>query len=326
MCAAADTISGLARAESESGAGPAQSHNLPMAAQRGRNLFIASFLAPAAIIYGLFVVVPLLQAFVLSLYRWRGVSAHKTFIGAQNFGKLWNDEVFWKALKNNLWLMAACGLAVIALGVLIAHGMNSSGRLARLLRSVYLFPQVISLVVVAILWQFLLNPSFGLVNSGLSAMGFRQFENKGWLGDPATALPSVGVAFVWYALGFYVMLFSAGLKSIPDDIKEAAELDGSTGFHRFRTITWPMLWPIKRIATIYVVITVLNIFALPFLMTRGGPDRATESMLTYLYQQAFQNSEFGYATALAVANFVVAMLLAVLILTMYRKDPQGARP
>lgn len=286
---------------------------------------IASFLAPALAIYSLFVVVPLIQAFVLSLYRWRGVSAHKTYVGAQNFGNLWNDEVFWKALKNNLWLMAACGIVIIALGVLIAHGMNSSGRIVRLLRSIYLFPQVVSLVVVAIIWQFLLNPSFGLVNSGLSALGFHQFDNKGWLGDPATALPGVGIAFVWYAVGFYVMLFAAGLKSIPDEVKEAAELDGSTGLHRFRTVTWPMLWPVKRIAVIYVVITVLNIFALPYLMTRGGPDRASETMLSYLYQQGFQNSEFGYATALAVANFLVAMILALVILAVYRKDPQEAR-
>ena len=298
---------------------------LTVARLNNRGLFIASFLTPAAIIYGLFVVLPLLQAFVLSLYRWRGVTLKKTFVGTQNFEKLWADDAFWKALKNNLWLMVVCGLVIIVLAILIAHAMNQAGRMARMLRSVYLFPQIVSMVVVAILWMFMLNPSFGLVNSGLVALGFDGMKNKPWLGEPETALPSVGSAFVWYSLGFFVMLFAAGLKSIPDEVKEAAELDGSKGFHRFRTITWPMLWSVKRIAVIYVVITVMNIFALVFLMTRGGPDRATETMLTYLYQQAFQNSEFGYATALAVANFVIAMLLALGIMAFFRKDPQEAR-
>ena len=290
--------------------------------KRGRNLFIASFLAPAVLIYSVFVVWPLLQSFRLSAFRWRGVSAKQTFVGADNYRKLADDGVFWTALKNNLWLLVVCGVLLVVLGLLIAHAMQSSGRVSRLLRSVYLFPQVISLVVVSILWMFMLNPSFGLVNGSLKAMGV---EGRTWLGDPATALPSVGAAFLWYALGFYVMLFAAGLRSIPQEVVEAAELDGSQGMHRFRKITWPMLWSIKRIALAYIAINVMNVFALVYLMTQGGPDRRTEVMLTYLYQQAFQNSEFGYATALAVASFAVSMALALLVLGLYRRNPMEAR-
>jgi N-acetylglucosamine transport system permease protein len=202
--------------------------------------------------------------------------------------------------------------------------MQSKGRISKAIRSIVLFPQVISLVVVAILWMFLLNPEFGLINGTLRSIGLGAIA-KPWLGQSPTALPAVGVAFLWYAVGFYIMLFSAGLKGIPDEIKEAAELDGSEGWHRFWRVTWPMLWSIKRVAVTYVVIMVMNIFALVFLMTQGGPDRGTEVMLTYLYEQAFKNNKFGYAAALAVANLVVAMVLSLGVMAYFRKDPQERR-
>ncbi|MBC8063916.1 MAG: sugar ABC transporter permease, partial [Chlorobia bacterium] len=138
-------------------------------------------------------------------------------------------------------------------------------------------------------------------------------------------LAAVGVAFVWYALGFYIMLFGAGLKQIPDEVNEAAHLDGSGGLHKFRTITWPLLWSVKRIATIYIVINVLNIFALVWVMTGGGPNRATETLLTLLYKSAFGESQFGYGTSVAVMNFVLAMVLAAILMFVFRKNPEERR-
>jgi N-acetylglucosamine transport system permease protein len=293
-------------------------------AQKGKTAFVVSFLAPAVLLYGIFVVLPLVQAFPLSFYRWRGVSANKTYVGTENFKKLFHDEVFWQALKNNLWLLIVGGAALLVLSVTIAHAMKGGGTLSKALRSVYLFPQIISLVVVAILWQFLYHPTIGPITSVLKAIGLGKLSEQ-ILGDPSAAMPAVTVAFVWYSVGFYIMLFSAGLNSLPHEVTEAAELDGSTGMHRFRNVTWPMLWSIKRVAVIYIAINVMNVFALVYLMTKGGPDRATETMLTYLYQQAFESSQFGYATALAVANFVVAMALAGVVMLVLRRDPTEAR-
>jgi N-acetylglucosamine transport system permease protein len=281
-------------------------------------------LAPAVLIYGAFVILPLIQAFGLSMYRWRGVSVQKRFVGFGNFEKLLRDDTFWGALKNNLWLLVVAGIAIMVLSLIIAHAMQGAGRVGRSLRSVYLFPQMISLVVVAVLWQFLYHPTMGPATGILRGLGFNEMA-KQILGDSDMAMPAVAVSFVWFSVGFYIMLFAAGLQSMPREVVEAAELDGSTGMHRFRTITWPMLWSIKRIAVIYIVINVMNVFALVYLMTKGGPDRATETMLTYLYQQAFENSEFGYATALAVANFIVAMVLAGVVGLALRRDPQEAR-
>lgn len=291
--------------------------------KRGRTAFIVSFLAPAVIVYGWFVVWPFIQALQFSAYSWRGLSMNRKFIGAKNFDKLTHDDVFWKAVSHNLWLLVVCGVAVVVLSVAIAHGMRGGSKTARVLRGVYLFPQVISLVAVAVLWQFIFNPQ-GLLNGGLRQIGLGKLAQT-WLGDPKFALPAVGVAFVWYVLGFYIMLFSAGIRSVPEETFEAAELDGSRGLHRFWKVTWPLLWSVKRVAVVYLVVNVFNIFVLVLLMTRGGPDRRSEVMLTYLYEKAFSEYQFGYATALAVGNFLVIMLMSLAMLFWFRKDPSERR-
>lgn len=286
--------------------------------------FIATFLLPAVLLYGLFVVYPLAQAMVFSFYRWRGVSEQKTFVGLENFRNLFSDTVFWGALEHNLLLLALAGAAILALAMGIAHALQLHNRATGLLRSVYLFPQVMSLVVVSILWMFIYNPSFGLLNGTLRAVGLGHLAT-GWLGNSTMALAAVGATYVWHALGFYIMLFSAGLQTTPVEVYEAARLDGAEGLTRLRTITLPLIWAILRVAVIYLVINTLNIFALVFLMTQGGPDRHTEVMLTYMYEQAFTNNDFGLATALAVANLGIVMGLSGLTLLLFRRDPREGK-
>jgi N-acetylglucosamine transport system permease protein len=260
----------------------------------------------------------------MSLYRWRGLSSNRTFVGFDNYQKLAADHLFWQCVKNNLWLLVVGGTALIALGLLLAHGMQTRGALTRFLRSIYLFPQVVSLVVVAILWMFLYNPTHGLVPDLVRRIGI-QPPAEGFLGSSILALPAVCAAFVWYALGFYVMLFSAGVQQIPIEVSEAAELDGATGPRRFFGITWPLLWAVRRVACVYVVINVMNVFALVYLMTRGGPDRHTDTMLTYLYEQAFVDRQFGYAASLAVVNLVIALLLSAFVMLLLRRNPTAAK-
>lgn len=300
---------------------PARTSKLCRVNRKGRGLFIVSFLAPAVLIYGYFVIWPLLQAFVFSMYRWRGLSLRRKFVGTENFVKLAHDEAFMKAVKNNLTLLVVGGFVILTVSVALAHAMQGRGRSAKALRSVILLPQMVSLVVVAILWMFIFNPQFGLLTGLMHLIGV-----DSWLGDPRTALPSVGTAFAWYAIGFYTVLFATAIRSLPEEVGEAAELDGAVGLGRFWKVTWPMLWSVKRIAVVHLTITVVNIFALVYLMTQGGPDRATEVLLTYLYENAFKNSQFGYATAIAVANFLIVMILSGIILLIFRRDPQDPRP
>jgi N-acetylglucosamine transport system permease protein len=212
----------------------------------------------------------------------------------------------------------------MVLGLLLAHAAQGGGKTAKALRAIYLFPQAISLVVVAIIWQFLYNPSFGLVDSA-AKQAHLPIPSSGWLGDPHTALPAVTVAFIWYVLGFYIMLFAAGIKNIPEDVLEAAHLDGADGFRRFRMVTWPLLWSVKRVAVTYIAINVLNVFALVQVMTAGGPDRRTDTILTYLYEAGFQHTQLGYASTVAASNFVVAMVISLFILWLFRRNPEASR-
>jgi N-acetylglucosamine transport system permease protein len=289
-----------------------------------RATFVASFLLPAVLLYGLFVLWPVLQSLVYSFFHWKGVSEKREFAGLDNFVTLAKDKVVQQSLSHNLMLLVGAGFVILVLALLLAHAMQGEGRAMRALRGVYLFPHMISVVVVAALWMFIFNPTFGLLTGGMRLVGLADWARP-WLGDSGTALVCVGVTFVWYALGFYVMLFTAALRGLPAEVNEAALLDGAMGFRRFRTITWPLLWSIKRIAIVYIVINSFNIFALVYVLTVGGPDRSTEVMLTYLYELAFKNSEFGLATALAVVNFIVVMLTSGIVMRALRQDPTEAR-
>jgi N-acetylglucosamine transport system permease protein len=297
---------------------------------RGRTAFIVTYLAPAVLLYGVFVIWPVLQAFGFSVFKWSGLSSKKTYVGFDNFKQLFHDNVFWEALLHNAWIFIFGGSAILVIGVGIAHAMQGENKVTKVLRGVYLFPNIMSLVVVAILWEFVYHPRIGLLNSLMTFLGKSATHTVGApvveasiLGSPTKALPAVIITFVWFAVGFYIMLFSAGLRQIPQEVTEASKLDGAQGFFQFRKVTLPLLWSVGRIAIIYIVINTLNVFALVFLMTQGGPDRKTEVMLTYLYEQAFVNSDYGAATALAIANFIIVMAVSGIIMGLTKKDPSG---
>lgn len=283
------------------------------------------FLAPAVLLYFTFVVWPFVQTVGYSAFRWRGLSQQKQFVGAENYVQLWRDSDYWLAIRNCLFTLGVGGLALITLGLLIAHAIQGQSRLARIVRALYLLPNVVSLVAVAIIWLFMLNPSFGLLTGLLKALTIPTPQN-GFLATNSTALPGVTAAFVWYALGFYVMLFAAGLKNLDPETLEAADLDGSYGWNKFIKITWPMFWSLKKIAITYVVINVFSIFALVQVMTNGGqPDRHTEMPLTYLYERAFENPQLSYGITTGVANLVFAMAASLLIMFWFRRSPEVSR-
>lgn len=278
-------------------------------------LFVASFLAPALFLYGLFVIYPFLQVFWLSLHRFRGMSSKRTFVGPQYYQSLWTDEIFWISLQNGLLLVGVGGLLILSVALLLAHATQSEGKSSKVLRAVYLFPQVISVVAVAIVWRFLVMPG----------VGFFSGPDEGLLGSTKTAFWVVLSAFVWSHLGFYIMLFGAGIAGIPKEVTEAGELEGLSGWPKFRYVTWPLLWSIRRVAVVYVVINAMNCFALVNVMVpKGGPAASAEVMLDYLYQLMLE-SNFGKASSLAVINFVVALALSLVVMFIFRRNPELGR-
>lgn len=293
--------------------------------RKGRAAFVFAFLSPAVLLYAVFVVWPLIQSVRMSFTNWRGLSGNWHYVGLQNYDRLAKDHDYATAVKNNLWILVVGGLAILVLGVALAHAVQGEGKFTKFLRGAYLFPHVISLVVVATLWSFLYNSSIGLFPKAVNLLGFSEPKN-GFLGDLETALPAVTLAFVWYAVGFYIMLFAAGLKNIPADVTEAAALDGAVGLRRFWRVTWPMLWSVRKVAISYIVITVINIFALVQVMTEGGnPDRRTEVMLSYYFEKAHDQNRFGQGASIAVTNLLIALAIALVLMFLFRKNPEARR-
>ncbi len=289
--------------------------------RRDKYLTIFAFLAPAVVLYAAFFLFPMAQAFYIAMFRWRGLSMNRQFVGLENFrGLLFDDPVFWIALKHNLTFLVASLLIVIPLALLIAVVLSRRVRGSGSYRAVFLFPNMISVVAVAVLWSFVYHPRMGILNAFLTTIGFDKYASTGWLGEPDKALPALIATTIWYSMGFYIVLFLAGVQSIPQTFYEAAWIDGANNWQSFRNVTLPLVWEILKMAIVYLIIHTLNIFGLVFIMTDGGPNNHTEVMLSYLYRLAFEESNFGYATALGVVAFLIIFIISVASIRLMRRE------
>jgi N-acetylglucosamine transport system permease protein len=291
---------------------------------KGRTRFIIGFLSPALFLYGFLVGLPLIESLYYSMFRWRGLSTNMKFVGAKNLVEVAKDDVMHTATINQILLLVCGGIMIIMFAVSIAHALHKSTVLGKSVSAIMLFPQVVSLVVIGIMWQFMWEPRYGLMIAGGRAVGI-PYPKDGVLGVAGWANGAILIAFVWHAVGFYVMLFGAGLRNIDTEITEASELDGASGWTRFSRITWPLLWAVKRVAVIYVVSNVMGTFVLVKMMTQSGPDNATQVLLTYMYEKGYTDSQMGQACAIAVYSFVIAMILGMVVWRVIGKNPENPR-
>ncbi|MDI9636638.1 sugar ABC transporter permease [Kamptonema cortianum] len=282
-----------------------------------RTGFLLTCIVPSLAIYIALLVVPFLQTIQLSLYRFSGVSSKKQFVGFANFQKLWIEEPFWWALRNSVVLLFVVAPVIIILSLLLAHASTGESRRAKILRAVYLIPNIISVVAVAGIWRAVYFPNQGL----LAGLGFSG-PGEGFLGSTKLAFLCFSIAYIWVSLGFYTMLFSAALKSIPSEITEAANLEGVSAWQMFKCISWPMMWSVRRMAVVHLAISAMSVFALVNVMTVGGPSNRTQTMLNYLYELQFQQGESGLASAVGVVNVLLMVIVSMTIWTAFRKNPQ----
>ena len=292
--------------------------------RHGRRRFLLGALVPALVLHAVFVLSPYAQAFWLSLTDWTGVAGQARFVGADNYARLGGDALFLDALRNNAVMLAVVPAVTIAVGLFLASMLHRGGprsRSGRAYQIVYFFPQLLSLVVVAVLWSFVYNPNTGLLNSGLRAVGLGPLA-RSWLAEPNLALVAVMAVLVWSSVGFYVVLFSAAIDAIPRDLFEAAVLDGAGGWTTFRRVTLPLVRETVQVAFVYLGIAALDAFAVVQVMTvgPGGPDGATEVIGLSLYRNAFTYGKFGYASAMGVALFFATLTLAVFALRSGRRE------
>ncbi|GGP11311.1 sugar ABC transporter permease [Nonomuraea glycinis] len=293
-----------------------------------RGLFITAFLAAPVTLYLVYVISPYAQAFYIAMTDWRGVTATPNFVGLDNFVRLFSDGVFWKAVTHNAALLVLLPLVTIVIALFFAFLLNvgSEGRGvggvagSKFYRVLFFFPQVLAVTVVAVLFQQVFRPDgSGMLNGPLMALGARPV---GFLSDPDVAFWSVLGVMVWQAVGFYVVLFSAGLASIPRDMFEAAQIDGAGRVSLFFRITLPLLWDTVQVAWVYLGILAMDVFAIVWVMTdqHGGPDFSTTVMATEIYRNAFQHFRFGYASALGVVMFFFTIGFAILSLRLSRRE------
>ncbi|TYP78949.1 carbohydrate ABC transporter permease [Paenibacillus methanolicus] len=292
-----------------------------MTMKRRRAVFIAACLLPGLLLFALFKIYPTVQVFHKSFYQWNGIGDKPVFIGLDNFVEMFQDDTFLLALRNTGFLMLIVPIVTIAIALINASILTRSKLKEKsLYRTVFFFPSILSFVVIAILWSFIYHPTIGFLNSGLEFIGLGEYAMS-WLGDQRTVLWALAVTLIWQAAGYYMVMYMAGIDGISPDFYEAASLDGATRLQQFMYITVPMLWEIIRITIIFSINGVLSIsFVVVSIMTAGGPDRHSEVALTYLYAQAFTNSNFGYAMAMALFIFVISMLLAFLSNRMTGKE------
>jgi len=272
------------------------------------------FLGPALMALLVFLVIPIFASFALSVTDFDVYAltdwSRARFVGLSNFQELLSDPLFWRSLLNTLYCLVVAMPLTVAISLGVAMLINrEKTRFKGLFRVVYFLPFVTNTVAIAVVWSWILNMHYGVLNWFLGLFGI---AGPNWLGDPTFAMSSIIMLVVWKAIGYNMILFIAGLQNIPDFLYEAAELDGASGWQKFVHITIPMLRPTMLFVTIMMLIGYLQLFEEPYMLTEGGPLNSTLSVVLYLYRQGFRFFELGYASALAVALFLIIITITLI--------------
>ena len=269
------------------------------------------FILPTYIFFLVFIAIPFFGALGISMTEWAGYDQPR-FTGAKNFINLYHDRIFWIALRNTFFYAATTTVLQTVIPLLVAVLIHAGWRGSVFFRTVLFIPVVISFVVTALLWQMIYDPNFGVLNSLLTTIGLEAWTQP-WLADASTAMPAIIFVSLWQSLGFYMLIFFAGLQSIPTELYESASMDGANTWQKLIHITIPMLWPITTVVIVINIIGGVKVFELIYVMTTGGPNHATEVLGTYLYITAFGatgggSPSMGYAAAIGVVILALAMM------------------
>jgi multiple sugar transport system permease protein len=274
------------------------------------------FIAPNVVVFAMFMFVPILLAFYISLNEWTLIGS-PTFIGLGNYLDMFEDSEFLRAFYNTGVYTVGTVPTSIALGLVVALGLNRKLPGRTLLRSIFFVPVIISLVAVALIAGWIFNDNYGVINAALTAVGV---GDVAWLSSSRWAMISLIITTLWIRLGFNMVVYLAALQSIPTELFDAAKVDGASGWRRFRHITWPLLGPTTFLLVIINIIYSLHVFDLIYVMTGGGPGFSTTVLVQYIYQMAFTEGQMGYASAIGV---VLYLLLIVFTVFQWRVTRQG---
>ena len=282
-----------------------------------RKLLIGLFLAPTVIGLGLFTFLPILASVVLAFFSWDIITPPR-FVGLENFVDIAADPTIRVSFLNTIGFVVVAVTLQLAVALVLAVLVNT--RMPRLLksffRSVLFFPLVLSAASVSIIMGYLFNENFGLVNHVLNLLGMADVP---WLTSTHGAMVVVILVYVWQNFGFSFLLFLGGLSSIPKEVYEAAQVDGATGWKQFWRITFPLVSPTTLVASVMAIISALQIFDQPYVLTRGGPGDSTRTAVMVIYESAFKQLEFGRASAIGIVLTVVIMLVTAIQFRLSRR-------
>lgn len=275
--------------------------------------WILLFVLPAMLLYAVFFIVPTLAGLGLSFFNWDGISSHMDFVGIKNYSNLVQDPIFRSAISNNIKFTLTVLMITIVLSLFLAVHVVKKTRFNAIMRVIFFLPLVLSSIAIAFIWTFLYDPNMGVINAVLHI--FWPHWIPTWLGDPSIAIFALALVQIWTHTGQILIIFVAGLQTIPPDLYEAASIEGASPWQSFRYVTWPLLAPVAIIATVLTTIQSFKAFDLVFVMTDGGPFYSTEILATFIYHQAFGNYKFGYAAA---ASVVFMLLIALITLVQFK--------
>jgi raffinose/stachyose/melibiose transport system permease protein len=275
------------------------------------------FLLPALVLYAAFVALPILQVVAYSFFSWDNGIA-QGFVGFANYTRLGSDGVFWAALGHNaIWVVLTLAFPLM-LGLFLAAILaERNPRTIQLMSAIYFIPRTIPLVVAGIIWGWIYNPIFGLLNYGLDLVGLGQFAGA-WLAEENTALLSLNVVGAWTFFGFCVVIYLGAIQSIDPSLYEAADIDGARWWRKFRDITVPLLNNSTLFLGLYAAIEAMRFFDLIWVTTQGGPGYATEVLTTHVYKTFFLVGDFGYAAVLSVVLLVIVLSLSAISFRLLR--------
>lgn len=267
------------------------------------------FLSPTLLIFSAFILFPVVFSFYLSFHQWNMFSPDHAFVGLNNYARVLDSEEFWVVLKNTAVYTLGTVPLNMALALLVAYFLNKNVIGKKFLRTAFFTPVIISAVAAAVIWRWIYEPNFGLLNYFLGWFGL---PSVNWLNDPAAAMAALIIMGVWKTLGVNMVLFAAGLAAIPAHYYEAAEIDGAGKWSRFWNITLPLLSPTTFFILVMSIIGSFQVFDIVYVLTSGGPLGTTKVLVFYLYEQAFKFFEMGFASAVAYLLFALIFILTLL--------------
>jgi ABC-type sugar transport system permease subunit len=280
------------------------------------------FILPTVLFFLIFIALPFFRALSISMTEWAGYDQPR-YVGLQNFRNLMIDRVFWISIKNTFAFTIGTTVLQTVIPLLVAVLINAGWRGSVFFRTVLFLPVIISFIVSGLLWRMIYDANFGVLNGLLIAIGLESWTHP-WLASPETVMPAIIVVSLWQSLGFYMLIFFAGLQNIPPELYESASLDGASAWQKLIYVTVPMLWPITTVVIVINIIGGINVFGVIYAMTTGGPNHASEVLGTYLYVTAFGatgggSPSMGYASAIGVVILVLAMIGTIIQFRLTRE-------